>query len=309
MSRLQEQGRALIDWKEINEIARQAMDRVKVDIPLDALVGELPIGRQQMVAICRALTCDLKLLILDEPTSSLTKHDIDNLITVMKDLQSAGISLLFVSHKLSEVFAIAERITILRDGESVGSFPSQEITYEKLISLMTGKILEETRFRRDQGNERILLEVNNLSRERNFKDISFLLHAGEILGMAGLIGSGRTELASALFGISPAEKGQIRVENKAVRINSVQDAVRAGITYVPENRLEQGLFMKLPVAENIIVTSSRHCFKFRLLDPQSQRTIISFSPRIKINPSVPVSTLSCGNQQRGNRQMAGRFKT
>ena len=303
MSRLQEQGRALIDWKEINEIARQAMHMIKVDIPLDALVGELPIGRQQMVAICRALTCDLKLLILDEPTSSLTKHDIDNLLTVMKDLQSAGISLLFVSHKLSEVFEIAERITILRDGESVGSFPSQEITYEKLISLMTGKILEETRFRRDQGNERILLEVNNLSRERNFKDISFALHAGEILGMTGLIGSGRTELASALFGISPAEKGQIRVENKPVRINSVQDAVRAGITYVPENRLEQGLFMKLPVAENIIVTVlSSLLAKFRLLDlKKSQRTITNWISALEIkvaNPSVPVSTLSGGNQQR-----------
>jgi simple sugar transport system ATP-binding protein len=168
---------------------------------------------------------------------------------------------------------------------------------------MTGKTLEETRFRRDQGNERILLEVNNLSRERNFKDISFALHAGEILGMAGLIGSGRTELASALFGISPAEKGQIRVENKPVRINSVQDAVRAGITYVPENRLEQGLFMKLPVAENIIVTVlSSLLAKFRLLDPKkSQRTITNWISALEIkvaNPSVPVSTLSGGNQQR-----------
>ena len=128
ISDLQEQGRALIDWREVERIARAAMARIKVDIPLDALVGELPIGLQQLVAICRALTRDLKLLILDEPTASLTKRDIDSLLAVVRDLQAGGIAILFVSHKLNEVFEVAERITVLRDGQTVGSLPSAELT-------------------------------------------------------------------------------------------------------------------------------------------------------------------------------------
>jgi len=303
ISHLEERGRVLINWKEISDIARQAMARVKVNIPLDALVGDLPIGHQQMVAICRALTCDLKLLILDEPTASLTKQDIDSLLAVVRDLQGAGIAILFVSHKLNEVFAIAERITILRDGERVGTFPSKDVTYEKLVSLMTGKTLDETRFCRAGGDEHVLLEVRGLSRQRNFKDISFTLHAGEIVGVAGLIGSGRTELACALFGIHPAEEGQILVENQPVRISSVQDAVRAGIAYVPENRLIQGLFMRMPVADNIVVTIlSSLLDKLRLLDrKRRQRSIIDWVSALEIkvaNPTVAVSTLSGGNQQR-----------
>ena len=303
LSKLEQEGRSLIDWKEITRIAREAMTRVKVDIPLEALVGDLPIGHQQMVAICRALTCDLKLLILDEPTSSLTKRDIDTLLNVVRDLQAAGISILFVSHKLSEVFAIAERITILRDGESVGSLPGKEVTNEKLISLMTGKTIETKRFTRAGGEDRLLLEVRSLSKARNFKDVTFTLHAGEIVGLGGLIGSGRTELASALFGIGPAESGEILVDNKPVHIGSVQDAVNAGIAYVPENRLVQGLFMRQPVADNIIVTilaSLRS--KFRLLDRKKcQQSITDWITQLEIkvsNPEVTVSTLSGGNQQR-----------
>jgi simple sugar transport system ATP-binding protein len=302
-SHLEEQGRNMIDWKEINHIATQAMQRIKIEIPLGTLVGDLPIGLQQMVAICRALTCDLKLLILDEPTASLTKRDIDNLLSVVRDLQSEGIAILFVSHKLSEVFAIAERITILRDGESVGTLPSADVSNDKLIALMTGKTVEETRFRWNAGSEHVLLEVRSLSLERNFKDISFKLHAGEIVGVAGLIGSGRTELACALFGINPADDGQILVENKPVRIGSVQDAVGAGIAYVPENRLVQGLFMRQSVADNVVATIlSSLLGKFGLLDmSKRQRTIADSISQLEIkvsNPAVAVSTLSGGNQQR-----------
>ena len=302
-SHLEERGNILVDWQEIKEIAAKALDRIRIEIPLDALVGDLPIGLQQMVAICRALTCDLKLLVLDEPTASLTKRDIDNLLAVVRDLQSEGIAILFVSHKLSEVFAIAERITILRDGESVGTLPSAGVTNGKLISLMTGKTLEETRFQREPGAERVLLELRGLSLQRNFKDISFSLHAGEIVGIAGLIGSGRTELATALFGITPADEGQILVENKSVRIGSVQDAVRAGIAYVPENRQTQGLFMRQPVADNIVATIISNLLnKFGLLDMlQRHRAISDWVSQLEIkvaNPSVAVSTLSGGNQQR-----------
>jgi len=303
ISELEAKGRSLIDWREVRGIARAAMDRINVSIDLEERVGDLPIGLQQLVAICRALTSELKLLILDEPTASLTKRDIDSLLAVVRDLQSKGIAVLFVSHKLVEIFAVAERITVLRDGETVGSLPSSELTNEKLIALMTGKTITQTRFQRTAGQGRKLLEVRGLSKRNNFKDVSFDLHAGEIVGITGLIGSGRTELALALFGVSPADSGEILVEGKPRRISSVQDAVKAGIAYVPENRLVQGLIMKQSVGDNVIAAIlSRLLSPLRLIDPKKRREKSAqwiSSLEIKVSdPAVAVQTLSGGNQQR-----------
>jgi len=287
----------------VRRISRAAMDRIAVSIDLDERVGDLPIGVQQLVAICRALTSELKLLILDEPTASLTKRDIDSLLAVVRDLQSKGIAVLFVSHKLSEVFAVAERITVLRDGETVATLPRSELTNEKLVTLMTGKTITETRFQGPEGAGKKLLEVRELSKKGNFRDISFDLHAGEILGITGLIGSGRTELALALFGVSPADSGTILVEGSPVRIASVQDAVRAGIAYVPENRLAQGLFMKQSVSDNVIAAILRRLLnRLRLIDPRrrkhsAQQGISSLEIKVS-DPAVAVQTLSGGNQQR-----------
>jgi simple sugar transport system ATP-binding protein len=303
ISELQARGKSLIDWRLVRRIARAAMDRIKVDIPLDELAGVLPIGLQQLVAICRALTSELKLLILDEPTASLPKKDIDNLLAVVRDLQSAGIAVLFVSHKLNEIFKVAERITVLRDGQNVGTLPRADLTNEKLISFMTGRTITETRFSFSGERGRTLLEVRGLSRKDNFRDVSFELHAGEILGITGLIGSGRTELALALFGISPADSGEIFVEGRRTRISSVQDAVRAGIAYVPENRLVQGLIMKQSVGDNVIAAILKRLLDRRgLVDPARRRqTAAQWIAKLDIkvsDPAVMVQTLSGGNQQR-----------
>jgi simple sugar transport system ATP-binding protein len=302
-SELEAKGRALIDWGEVRRIARAAMDRIKVSIDLDERVGDLPIGLQQLVAICRALTSELKLLVLDEPTASLTKRDIDSLFAVVRDLQSKGIAVLFVSHKLVEVFALAERITVLRDGETVGTLAPSELTNEKLVDLMTGKTITETRFQRTAGQGRKLLEVRGLSKRNNFEDISFDLCAGEIVGITGLIGSGRTELALALFGVSPADSGEILVEGRRTRIASVQDAVKAGIAYVPENRLVQGLIMKQSVGDNVIAAIlGRLLSPLRLIDPRMRAANAAqwiASLEIKVSdPAAAVQTLSGGNQQR-----------
>ena len=251
LSELEERRRALVDWNEVRRVARAAMARIKVALDLDAEVGELPVGMQQLVAICRALTSDLKLLILDEPTASLTRRDIDNLLTVVRDLQASGIAVLFVSHKLEEVFAVAERITVLRDGQTVATLPRPELTDEKLVALMTGHAITASRFHLPEGERRKVLEVRGLTKRHNFADVSFDLEEGEIVGLTGLIGSGRTELALALFGVSPADSGTIRVDGRPVRIASVQDAVGAGIAYVPENRLVEGLIMKRSVEDNL----------------------------------------------------------
>ncbi|MDR3376048.1 MAG: sugar ABC transporter ATP-binding protein [Ancalomicrobiaceae bacterium] len=296
-------GRKLIRWSEIRAIARAAMARVKIDIDLDKIVGDLPVGLQQMVAICRAFTSDLKLLVLDEPTSSLTKAEIDNLLKVVRDMQANGIAVLFISHKLNEVLAIADRVTGLRDGCTVGTVPRAETNLEKLTEMITGKAVVHTRFHLPAQPRKKLLEVRNLSKKHNFADISFDLYEGEILGIAGLIGAGRTELALALFGISPADSGTITVDGQERRIGSVQDAVEAGFAYVPENRLTQGLVLKRSVGDNIAMAMIDKCANaWGMIDRGRRTGLIDTWVRslaIKVaNADVAVQTLSGGNQQR-----------
>lgn len=302
-SQLIEFGRSMVRWSEIHAIAQAATDRIKVALDLNERVADLPIGLQQMVAICRALTSDVRLLILDEPTASLTKSEIDNLFSVVRDLQAHGIAILFVSHKLNEILDVAERVTVLRDGVTVGTVPRDELTNEKLISLMTGKIITQTQFTYARTGNTELLRVRGLSKQHNFRDISFDLHEGEIVGITGLIGSGRTELALALFGESPADSGTIAIQGKPVRIRSVRDAVRAGIAYVPENRLVQGLIMKLSVGDNIVAAIiTRILTRLRLIQTRRKADTISEwieKLGIKVSePGVAVQTLSGGNQQR-----------
>jgi simple sugar transport system ATP-binding protein len=302
-SQLVEKKEKILNWKEIESIARLATDKIKIKLDLDEQVGNLSVANQQMVAICRALTSDLRFLILDEPTSALTKKEIDQLFVVVKDLQQKGISVMFVSHKLNEILEIAERVTVIRDGQNVATLPREEITNEKLIYLMTGKEISYSRNQKSIQTQKKLLEVQNLSKSNNFKDISFVLHYGEIFGITGLLGSGRTELALALFGMDPADSGKIFVDGKEVRIRSVKDAIQAGIGYVPENRLEQGLIMKKSVSENIVtVIIKRLLGNFNLIDSKKWYTTVDSwinELGIKVaNPEVPVQTLSGGNQQR-----------
>lgn len=302
-SQLVEKKEKILNWKEIESIARLATDKIKIKLDLDEQVGNLSVANQQMVAICRALTSDLRFLILDEPTSALTKKEIDQLFVVVKDLQQKGISVMFVSHKLNEILEIAERVTVIRDGQNVATLPREEITNEKLIYLMTGKEISYSRNQKSIQTQKKLLEVQNLSKSNNFKDISFVLHYSEIFGITGLLGSGRTELALALFGMDPADSGKIFVDGKEVRIRSVKDAIQAGIGYVPENRLEQGLIMKKSVSENIVtVIIKRLLGNFNLIDSKKwDTTVDSWINELGIkvaNPEVPVQTLSGGNQQR-----------
>jgi len=303
LSRTIAAGQIFVNWRNIQRIASETMARIGVNLPLDELVADISIADQQLVAICRALTHDVKLVIMDEPTASLTRKEVDSLLAVVKDLQSKGIATMFVSHKLDEVLRIAERVTILRDGKKVGVFPSQELSDEKLTMLMTGQKVESSKYEYHPPQADLLLQVNNLSKRGNFKDISFQLYPGEILGITGLLGSGRTELALALFGVIPADTGEIRIDDRLITIGSVQEAIRLGIGYVPENRLVQGLVMPQPVSLNIVLTVLRRLLnKLKLIDSDKMDNSVHKWVRelsIKV-PSVesPVQTLSGGNQQR-----------
>ena len=293
----------LMKWRKAGRIAEQSMARIGVKIPLDAPVGELSIADQQLVAICRALTSDVKLLIMDEPTTALTRKEVEALFTVVRDLQSKGIATLFISHKLSEVLSIAGRLTVLRDGRKIGTFARGELTETKLTFLMTGKKVEYTPYVPDLTDALPLLEVRNLSQKDNFSGISFSLRAGEILGITGLLGSGRTELALALFGVNPPDGGEVIIEGKTAAIRSVQDAIRHAIGYVPENRMLQGLVMEQSVGKNLVVTVIEKLRgRLKLIDVRKkEETIARGLGDLAIrapSPASPVQTLSGGNQQR-----------
>ena len=303
LSEIIAKGRKVVNWGEIRTIARAAMDQIKANLPLDNLVSDISLADKQIVAICRALTHDVKLVIMDEPTTALTRKEVNALFRVVKDLQSKGIATMFVSHKLDEVFEIAERVTILRDGVKVGTFPRDELNNEKLIFLMTGKKLAKTQGTQEWVQDSVLLAVKRLCKSGNFKDINFTLSPGEILGITGLLGSGRTELAHAIFGLNPADSGEITFLGNPVHIRKVGDAIKLGIGYVPENRLVQGLVMQQSVGHNIIITFLEDLLNhLGLINPvKTQKSIKQWIDNLSIQvPSAdsPVETLSGGNQQR-----------
>ena len=218
--------RRLVNRKRMRQIAEEAVAKINFDIDLDAKVGSLSVANKQLVAICRALMFDAKLIIMDEPTTALTRKEVDALFRIILDLKKQGIATLFVSHKLDEVFEISERFTILRSGEKVITGDTSELDNKKFTYYMTGREYEEEPFVPKNVSEEPVLTVENLGMNGFFKDISFSLHKGEILGITGLLGSGRTELALALFGLQQADTGTITIEGKPVKLNTPQDAIK-----------------------------------------------------------------------------------
>lgn len=295
--------RKFVRWKEIRKSAKKVMDEIGIHIDLDRIVSTLSIADQQLIAICKALIGKTKLLIMDEPTSSLTRNEVEALFGVIKKLKKRGITILFVSHKLNEILAVAERVTVLRDGKKIGTFNSKELDLEKLTYYMTGKKVYYLKLNTQNVPKQVLLEVKNLSKQGNFKDINFTLYKGEILGITGLLGSGRTELAKALFGINPAEEGEIYIEGNKVNIRTTNDAIRHGIGLVPENRLLEGLVMPHSVGNNIVITILEDIKgRINLIETNKKSAIINKyinDLAIKAHShDSPVMTLSGGNQQR-----------
>ncbi|MBA7659338.1 Galactose/methyl galactoside import ATP-binding protein MglA [subsurface metagenome] len=297
-----EKGLNFINWRQIKENAQKTIKKLDVDIDLNEQVENLSTANQQIVEIARAINCDAKLIIMDEPTSTLSQKEVKILFNIMKNLKAAGISILFISHKLDEVLEIVDTISILRDGNLVGTYAKKNITSKKMISLMTGKKIDEFVKFKPQNIGKLLLEIRNLSKKGNFKDINLKLGSGEILGITGLMGSGKTEFAQSLFGMNKPESGGIYLEGKKVEIKSPDHAKKLGIAYISENKKES-LFMSKPVSHNIIVTVFEKVLnKLKLI---SEKKIGEVSDswikklRIKI-PSRDMSVLylSGGNQKR-----------
>lgn len=293
----------LVNWKRVFKIAKEAIDKINVKLDLKEKVENLSVADKQLVAISRALVQDTKLIIMDEPTTALTQKEVKSLFEVIKDLQKKGIAILFISHKLDEVFDISQKITILRNGQNVIEGDTSDFDRAKFVYYMTGRQINEEHFEFTEKQAKSLLKVENLSKKGGFKDISFELHEGEIIGITGLLGSGRTELAMALFGLNPADSGDIYIENKLTRIKCVQDAIKSKIGYVPEDRLIEGLFLEQSISRNIIVTILEKLLtKFKFINKlKAKDEMINSIQSLNIvtpSPSLPIKTLSGGNQQR-----------
>ena len=283
---------------KVDTIIRQ----LGVSLDLSAYVDDLPIAKQQLVAIARALINDSRLIILDEPTTALTRTEIKHLFTILNRLRSQGISFIFISHKLNELLEICDRITVMRDGKLIDTAAVGELTTARIESLMLGYELTYPP-RQSHATQDVLLSVRGLSKKNSFRDISFDLRKGEVLGIAGLLGAGRTELALALFGIEPAQQGTILIDNRPVVIDSVSTAVANGIAYVPEDRLLQGLVMEQSIAANTALCSLKsYLTPWKLLDRGKLRQAVSGllkGMQVKYDTmDKEIRMLSGGNQQK-----------
>ncbi len=245
--------RRIVSKKRMRQIAEEAVAKINFQVDLDALVGTLSVAEKQMVAISRALMFNAKLIIMDEPTTALTKKEVQALFDIILKLKEQGIAILFVSHKLDEVFEISERFTIFRSGELVVTGSTKDLDDKKFTFYMTGREFNDKTFVAENLTEQPILETRNLTLDGHFQDISLKLYGGEILGITGLLDSGRTELALSLFGIRPANSGTILRNGQEVSVKTPQDAMKQKIGLVPEDRLSEGLFLPQSIADNIII--------------------------------------------------------
>jgi ribose transport system ATP-binding protein len=242
----------LIDKNRIREESQRVLDLVGLDVSPDTLAGALSIGRQQLVEIAKALSINARVLIMDEPTSSLSAGEAERLFGVIRDLRSRGVSIIYISHRLGEAQLLADRVTVLRDGQNAGDLSRDEISHQAMVSLMVGRDLDQFYARTSHTPGEAVLEVDRLVTSAHPQhEISFSVRAGEIVGMAGLVGAGRSELLRALFGIDPLLGGTIRVTGRATRIRHSRDAIEAGLGLVPEDRKAEGLIVDMAIRPNI----------------------------------------------------------
>ncbi|MDX9809995.1 MAG: sugar ABC transporter ATP-binding protein [Sphaerochaetaceae bacterium] len=303
--------RHIVNWKAVREQARAALSKIAVDTDVDEAVSSLPIAKKQLVSIAKALHQDAKLVILDEPTTSLTEREIDILFTVLRNLADKGMSVLLVSHKLREVLRISTRLTIMRNGLIVTSGATSEFTESSIGKFMTGREVEKKpnamRFDR-QGVP--YLQVKNLSKQHCFSNVSMDFYPGEIVGITGLLGSGRSEVARAIVGLERFDSGEVLVEGKPVKLDSIDKAISAGVGYVPEDRISEGLFLEQSVKLNMISSSMQYLIKNKLgtmdfakIREKVDSTAEQFNIVMK-DREVNIKYLSGGNAQ---KVMLGRW--
>ncbi len=292
----------LLDWRAMRARAREILAELEVDLDPDMRLRDLAIARKHLVAIARALSIDARIVIMDEPTASLSHKEVEELYSIVGKLKREGKAILFISHKFEEIFRIADEYAVFRDGRSVGSGRVAEATASRLISLMVGRTVDQVfpKVRVPLGET--VFAVEDLSHPTEFADISFSLQKGEILGFYGLVGSGRSEIMQALFGVTRPSAGRIALSGKAITIRKPADAVDAGIVYVPEERQRAGAILPLPVFENMTLPSLHRITRRGFLDLAREFDLArKYATRLDLRASSlsqEVGTLSGGNQQK-----------
>jgi rhamnose transport system ATP-binding protein len=291
-----------VDWKRMYREVDQLLASLDVSLSSHAPVQGLSVAEQQLVEIGKALSLQARVLVLDEPTAALSAHEVEELFAIVKQLRERGVAILFVSHRLEEVFMIADRLTVFRDGAHIITAPVSEMTTEEIIKYMVGRELSNLFPKGATEIGEVMLEVQHLTRTGVFSDVSFQLHKGEILGLAGLVGAGRTEVAQVLFGIEQADSGEIWLKGKRVRIRSPQQAMEYGIAYVPEDRHLHGLIMNFSIAANVTLPILHQVSRLGLVDPRREQKIAGdYSTQLSVRSegvAQLVNALSGGNQQK-----------
>ena len=293
-----------IDDKKMNEEAKKLFDRLNIDIDPTMTMSDLTVGKQQMCEIAKAISHDANVIVFDEPSAALTEAEIEDLFKIIKDLREQQMGIVYISHRMDEIKVITDRVTVMRDGCYVGTLITEESTKDDIVNMMVGRVIYEEPKTKSQvaADAPVVLKVEHLNAGRMVQDISFELHKGEILGFSGLMGAGRTETARAIFGADPKESGDIYVKGQLVTINSPEDAVRAGIGYLSEDRKRFGIVVQKTVAENTTMADLPNYMKGLFIDRKKERDVArKFVDSLATKtPSVDqmVINLSGGNQQK-----------
>lgn len=293
-----------VDWKKVYQRTQELADSLNIRIDAKAKVSDLNIGQRQLTEIMKALACNAKLIVMDEPSSTLSQTEFEILVKVIKDLREKGVTIIYISHHLEELFTVGDRITVLRDGKFVACKKATELNEDSLVEYMTGiqiKQVQEEEQELHQVSEEVVLELSHVGNHK-VEDVSFKLHKGEVLGIYGLVGSGRTEILQSIFGIAPITKGEMKVNGKAVRFRDTQEAISHRIGLAPESRKTQGLVLLLPVWENMSMVALRKFKKnLKINYPGIGRECNDYVKKLNIKtPSIYTTTgnLSGGNQQK-----------
>ena len=295
-------GFGIVNKKAMREKAKEVMDRMGVNIPVNAVMGDLSVGQQQMVEICKALMADAKVLIMDEPTAALTESETQGLFRVINSLREKGVSIVYISHRMEEIFDLCDRITILRDGEYIDTKYIKDITMDDVVQMMIGREIGERFPKRSCAIGGEVLRVEGLNHQKLFHDVSFTVHAGEVLGVSGLMGAGRTEIMQAIFGNLPTTSGKIYIDGKETAIRNPRQAIKAGIGFITEDRKTEGLLLEKSISENIEIcnlgkTSNGGVRSKAKRDALVKHGIEEFHIKC-FGPEHECGNLSGGNQQK-----------
>ncbi len=293
----------IVNWRKMYEEAEKILTKLDVRLDVRRPARGLTLAAQQTIEIAKAISLNVQVLIMDEPTASLSAHEVERLFKLTRSLRNQGVSILFISHRMEDVFQIADRVTIFRDGKWISTLPRKEVTRERVIRDMVGRKVEEFFAKRDGKRGELLISVRSLNKQNAFSDISFEVHSGEVLGFAGLVGSRRTDVGLALFGVEPADSGEIILNGKSEKIRSPEQALGLGIAYVSEDRRQIGLTMPMSMTSNIsLPVLHQYLSRFGLIQRRSEEaTAEHYRQRLSIRtPSIrhPVAMLSGGNQQK-----------